>query len=337
MEFNRSDAIISFFKAHEDQKFNAMQIAKWLVANYPEEARRKANSSKNKDILKAKTQEEKDKIIIEIYFREFDSKKLSAVRNKEPNIKCEGPPYLYYYTQTPDAYADKQPLTHYKIKTHKEDKITEERVCLMLSYFLKHKLNIYNMPINHNLSSNRLGTNGNAWLHPDWVGLEVLNQKWTLIIKECAKHSVGKQAKLWSFEVKTEITRSNLRESFFQALSNSSWAHFGYLVAADLIESKQNDTRHELEMLCARHDIGFILLDKKDPENSNILIPAKEKSEVDWNIANRLAEENKDFESYLNKFDTFYKKQSITDISWFDPELYFKKSKKNKPKTRKKK
>ncbi len=34
MEFNRSDAIISFFKAHEDQKFNAMQIAKWLVANY---------------------------------------------------------------------------------------------------------------------------------------------------------------------------------------------------------------------------------------------------------------------------------------------------------------
>ncbi|HJD66804.1 MAG TPA: hypothetical protein LFV91_07320, partial [Rickettsia endosymbiont of Bembidion nr. Transversale] len=52
---------------------------------------------------------------------------------------------------------------------------------------------------------------------------------------------------------------------------------------------------------------------------------------------NRLAEENKDFESYLNKFDTFYKKQSITDISWFDPELYFKKSKKNKPKTRKKK
>ncbi|HJD60892.1 MAG TPA: hypothetical protein LFV90_01755 [Rickettsia endosymbiont of Columbicola hoogstraali] len=81
-----------FFKTHEDQKFNAMHIAKWLVANYPEEARRKANSSKNKDILKAKTQEEKDKIIIEIYFREFDSKKLSAVRNKEPNIKCEGPP-----------------------------------------------------------------------------------------------------------------------------------------------------------------------------------------------------------------------------------------------------
>ncbi len=34
------------------------------------------------------------------------------------------------------------------------------------------------------------------------------------------------------------INRSNLRESFFQALSNSSWAHYGYLVAADLIESR---------------------------------------------------------------------------------------------------
>lgn len=34
------------------------------------------------------------------------------------------------------------------------------------------------------------------------------------------------------------INRSNLRESFFQALSNSSCAHYGYVVAADLIASR---------------------------------------------------------------------------------------------------
>ncbi|WP_245969170.1 hypothetical protein [Candidatus Rickettsia colombianensi] len=61
-------------------------------------------------------------------------------------------------------------------------------------------------------------------------------------------------------------------------------------------------------MLCIRHGIGFILINMEFPENSEILIPAREKSEIDWNRANRLAEENKDFENYLNKVDMFCKK-----------------------------
>ncbi|MGI4753357.1 MAG: hypothetical protein ACRYE8_06525 [Janthinobacterium lividum] len=64
-------------------------------------------------------------------------------------------------------------------------------------------------------------------------------------------------------------------------------------------------------MLCSRHGIGFILLNKTEPEKSEILIPAKEKSEIDWNIANRIAEENKDFAEYINNIDTFHKKQSL--------------------------
>lgn len=73
---------------------------------------------------------------------------------------------------------------------------------------------------------------------PDWVGMEVLNEKWSLLIKDCAKYYAWKQTRLWSFEAKKIINRSNLRESFFQALSNSSCAHYGYVVAADLIESR---------------------------------------------------------------------------------------------------
>ncbi len=44
------------------------------------------------------------------------------------------------------------------------------------------------------------------------------------------------------------------------------------------------------------------------PEDSEILIPAKEKPEIDWNMANRLAEENKDFKNYLSKVDIFCEK-----------------------------
>ncbi len=72
------------------------------------------------------------------------------------------------------------------------------------------------MQIRHSFSSNKQGTGSNIWLHPDWVGMEVLNKKWSPLIKNCAKYYGGKQARLWSFEVKKKIKRSNVRESFFR-------------------------------------------------------------------------------------------------------------------------
>jgi hypothetical protein len=43
---------------------------------------------------------------------------------------------------------------------------------------------------------------------------------------------------LFSFEIKKSIIKAGYSESFLQALSNSSWAHEGCLVAADI---KQDD------------------------------------------------------------------------------------------------
>nr|WP_052646285.1 hypothetical protein [endosymbiont of Acanthamoeba sp. UWC8] len=84
---------------------------------------------------------------------------------------------------------------------------------------------------------------------------------------------LDKKNKLWSFEVKLLINRSNVRRAFFQAVSNSSWANYGYLVAAEL---EGSDTKRELQILSALHGIGFILLDSKTPVESQVLIPAKE-------------------------------------------------------------
>lgn len=149
--------------------------------------------------------------------------------------------------------------------------------------------------------------------------MEVLNKKWSKLIKDCAKYYLGKQARLWSFEVKKKINRGNVRESFFQALSNSSWAHYGYLVAPRL-DDPGGDTKHELEMLCTRHGIGFILLNVEFPEESKKLIPAKERTEIDWNMANRLAEENEDFETYLTKVDIFCDKptKEVLKSTWLN-------------------
>ena len=91
------------------------------------------------------------------------------------------------------------------------------------------------------------------------------------------------------------INRSNVRESFFQAVSNSSWANFGYLVASNIA----TDTRKELRMLSALHGIGFIRLDSENPSESEIMIPATERREIDWDSVDRLTKENKDFYEYV--------------------------------------
>jgi hypothetical protein len=105
------------------------------------------------------------------------------------------------------------------------------------------------------------------------------------------------------------INRSNVRECFFQTVSNSSWANFGYLVAAEI---EGQDTLKELRMLFAAHGIGLIKLDAENPSESQILIPAKERGEVAWDTVNRLANENKDFLEYVKLIKQFYNKMYLT-------------------------
>jgi hypothetical protein len=55
--------------------------------------------------------------------------------------------------------------------------------------------------------------------------------------------------------VKVALSISNVREAFFQTVSNSSWANYAYLVASSL-DAKAKD---ELELLSEAHGIGFYL------------------------------------------------------------------------------
>jgi len=122
-----------------------------------------------------------------------------------------------------------------------------------------------------------------------------------------------RQSILWSFEVKQLINRSNVRECFFQAVSNSSWANFGYLVAAEV---GGQDTLKELRMLFAAHGIGFIKLEADNPADSQVLIPARERDEIDWGMVNRLTMENKDFLTYVKLVKQFYQTGEARSIDW---------------------
>lgn len=112
----------------------------------------------------------------------------------------------------------------------------------------------------------------------------------------------AKPARLWSFEVKLSLGRGSLREAPFQAVSNSTGANFGYLVAAEILEVVEA----ELRMLSALYGAGVILLDAGTPRDSRILLPARERIEVDWDNLDRLAGENDDARQFLIRVRHFH-------------------------------
>lgn len=102
---------------------------------------------------------------------------------------------------------------------------------------------------------------------------------------------------LFSFEIKRHLSKSTYREAYFQAVSNSSWAHQGYLVAAEIAED--DDLLAELERLASSFGIGIIQLQLSDLSESRVVYPARAKSILDWETINKLCEENDDFQSFL--------------------------------------
>ncbi len=298
MRFNRNKTIINFLKRNEGQEFTPPKIAEWLVKTYPEEVKKKAARSKNEILLNVTDPLEKDKRMLGIISGEMHKDWFKSIQRQEPNIKREEYPRRYYYKKTDQVEIE---------GAEKEPSLKEKEIYPKLKDFLLQELGVYSKIINDKCSSNSKGTNGNKWLHPDLVGIEDLTKDWTLVTKNCVKQFADKKAKLWSFEVKIVINSTNVRQSFFQALSNSSWAHYGYLVASSLVEAGKDDTLCELEILAARHGIGFILLNIKEPvEKGRVLIPAKERLEIDWDMANRLVEENKHFKSFIEEVDDFH-------------------------------
>jgi uncharacterized protein len=109
--------------------------------------------------------------------------------------------------------------------------------------------------------------------------------------------SDNKSLRLFSFEIKKSLSKANYREACFQAVSNSSWAHEGYLVAAQILQD--DEFLAELERLASSFGIGIIHLDPADVDSSSILYPARGRDVLDWETINKLCEQNRDFEKCL--------------------------------------
>ncbi len=300
MALDLSNKVIKFLEQNPEQKHTAKDIATWILKTYPNECRQKQERS---DVINSEQE-----LFLQIV-REIGSCRLDLSK-KNPKIKTtEGRPRKYYYTESPDSLEIEQ-IEGKPPKTEEIEKYPKKEYHLypILAEFLKSELNVYSRRIDEKRSCNSHGSGGNRWLYPDLVGIEDFSQDWIREIKDCVQQYSDKKTKLWSFEVKIRINRSNVREVFFQTVSNSSWANLGYLVANDEIDGH---TLKELRILSELHGIGLIYLDIENPSESQIMIPAQEKLSVDWHTANRLAEENTDFLSYVKAIRQFYQTGEI--------------------------
>jgi hypothetical protein len=135
------------------------------------------------------------------------------------------------------------------------------------------------------------------WSHPDIVGFSIPLEDWQPDVIAFNDLVDRNALTLFSFEVKRQLTKGTYREAYFQAVSNSSWAHQGYLVAAEIDED--DDLLTELDRLASSFGIGSIQLHLDDLSESRVVYPARAKSILDWETINKLCEQNKDFAEFL--------------------------------------
>jgi hypothetical protein len=137
----------------------------------------------------------------------------------------------------------------------------------------------------------------NEWVHPDMVGFYIPIEDWGPEVIEFNRLSDNNSIRLYSFEIKKSLNKANYRESYFQAVSNSSWAHEGYLAAAEVLQD--DDFHAELERLAASFGIGIIQLELTDIDSSKVIYPARIKGTLDWETINKLCDQNPDFKKFV--------------------------------------
>lgn len=136
------------------------------------------------------------------------------------------------------------------------------------------------------------------WLYPDIVGVSFEYESYEDSVLNFAAKFVKIPLKIYSFEMKKYLSIANLREYYFQTVSNSSWANEGYLVALDIDESDE-ELMELIGSLNSSFGIGVLGLDSENLAQSKILAQPKFRANLDFNIINELCKKNPHFNKFL--------------------------------------
>jgi|TARA_B110000503_G_C7122384_1_gene403078 uncharacterized protein len=277
--FETTKLLLLFLQAHAGEKFKSIDIAEKLVTANPVEAEEKRVLS-SVDLSGRK-------LTIQVQ-AEISSRKSFLLRKYPEFTVTEGRPGLYSWNPSGLMSEDKD-------VSQFASEFSEQSLYPKLALFLEGS-GVHAMRIDEKTSRSKRGAGANHWRHPDLAAIQYLPTDWDSTTQGLGKHFQASLLKFLSFEVKTRLTIGNVREAFFQAVSNSSWANFAYLVAAS-IDSRARD---ELEVLSKSHGVGVILLSHEEPLESEFLFPAAENAALDWSSIDILVSENKDFAEFIH-------------------------------------
>lgn len=301
-----SGMVISVLKENQKAQFTARELAVEICKRYTTYAKNKLESS-------GKLTNEND-LIGQVAAEIGSQKPLLMKKNKHIKISA-GKPRKYYWvqniTQTEQNEIDILSKNGTDLQSSHSGFYSEYDLYPLLSNYASSTLGVYTKRIDEK-KSKKGPFKSNKWIHPDIVGIQDNGQHWGVLAKDIVSNFGGKRAFLWSFEVKKTLNVSNVREAFFQTVSNSSWSHYGYIVAANI----DDKCISELTVLNAVHGIGVILLDIINPAESQILIHAKVKLEIDWETCNRLIELNPDFQDYMELINQFLLNKKVKPSEW---------------------
>ena len=195
------------------------------------------------------------------------------------------------------AHAVKSPLAqvHQATTAHEGSsakKYTERSLHKLFCSFLRTR-NIYAKTIYHEKSNAQVDS-AQKWVHPDIVGVQFEEFKNDATLSLLKATEPKETVHIYSYEMKRKIDSDyQLKQYYFQALSNSSWANFGYLVAFEIADGLED----EMQRLNNAFGIGIILMQATD---ATVLYPAREKA-LDYITIEKLNNLNSDFCSFITK------------------------------------
>jgi hypothetical protein len=215
-------------------------------------------------------------------------------------IKQPGGTYSYYLTKNEQAIGidlltnEKELSDDIKfVRTGKIKTYEERDLHKLLSTYLKNT-GVYSKTIFHEQSNGK--DSNQIWTHPDMVGIKFLNLQTKTSQNFLKSINAVDTFKISSYELKREINSdSELKKAFFQAVSNSSWANYGYLVAFEFSDS----LNEEMARLSQSFGIGIIQLNA-NPYQSKILYSAKIR-ELDFRTIDKLCKINGEFEKFIEQ------------------------------------
>lgn len=193
-----------------------------------------------------------------------------------------------------DTIADEIPSEAGAKSTNtKQGRFSERALHPLLVRFIDDEFDAYAKTIFHEES--KKSKKGQAkWIHPDIVGVHFPFSDYDQATLDLSRELKMSRCIIYAFELKIALSFENLKESYFQAVSNSSFANEGYLVIFDEIDPEVLD---EIKRLRDSFGIGLIKLDI-DPLQSRVIFPAQPR-ELDLKTIDLLAGKNKKFKEFI--------------------------------------